>query len=101
MSQSQLKKLSVKPVRDLSRACAMLLTLIDKRPVYGKRQKITEPADSSLSDIAVVRANPAERCGARCVEDDPSRRAPERSSDDNHPPDRSSQYGNAVLDFPA
>src|ERR1700674_4078956 len=37
---------------------------------------------ASASNIPIPRANPAQRCGARCVEDDPSRRTPERSSDD-------------------
>src|SRR5207253_6945114 len=101
MFQSQLKKRSVKRVRDLSRACAMLLTLIDKRPVYGKHQKITEPPDSSLFNIAVVPANPAQRGSTRCAEDDAHRRIPERSSDECHPPDRSPQCGDVVLDFPA
>jgi hypothetical protein len=71
----------------------------DRPLVYGERQGITQPA--SASNIPIPRANPAQRCGVRCVEDDPSRRTPERSSDDYHPPDRSSQYGNAVFDFPA
>src|SRR5580700_4945820 len=71
----------------------------DRPLVYGRRQGITQPA--SASNIPILRANPAQRCGARCVEDDPSRRTPERSSDDYRPPDRNSQCGNAVLDFPA
>src|SRR6266481_1091415 len=58
----------------------------DKRLVYGKRQGITQPA--SASNIAVPCANPVERGGARCVEDDPFRCTPERSSDECHPPDR-------------
>ena len=71
-----------------------------ERPlVYGKRQGIIQPA--SASNIPIPRANPAQRCGARCVEDDPSRRTPERSSDDYHTRDRSSEYGNGVFDFPA
>src|SRR4029077_6440159 len=71
----------------------------DRPLVYGERQGITQPA--SASNIPIPRANPAQRCGVRCVEDDPSRRTPERSSDDYHPPDRSSEDGNAVFDFPA
>src|SRR5260221_949647 len=58
----------------------------DNRLVYGKRQGITQPA--SASNIAVPCANPVERGGARCVEDDPFRCTPERSSDECHPPDR-------------
>ena len=79
----------------------MLLTWIDKRPVYGKRQKITEPADSGLSNIAVVPANPTQRGGAGCAEDDAHRCIPERGSDECHPPDRSPPKGNDVLDLPA
>jgi len=65
----------------------------------AKRRGIIQPP--SASNIPIPRANAAQRCGARCVEDDPSRRTPERSSDDYKPHDRSSQYGNAVFDFPA
>src|SRR5260370_301951 len=61
----------------------------DRPLVYGKRQGIIQPA--SASNIPGPRADPAQRCSARCVEDDPSRRTPERSSDDYHPPDRSPQ----------
>src|ERR1700730_4305003 len=71
----------------------------DERLVYGKRHGIPEPA--SASNIPISRANPARRCGARCVEDDASRRTPERSSDDYHPPDGSPQYRNVVLDLPS
>jgi PAS domain S-box-containing protein len=54
----------------------------DRPPVYGKRQGITQPA--SASNIPIPRVNPAQRCGARCVADDSSRRTSERSSDHYH-----------------
>jgi hypothetical protein len=61
----------------------------DRPLVYGKRQGIIQP--ESTSNIPIPRANPAQRCGTRCVEGDTHPRILERSSDESRPTNRSPQ----------
>jgi hypothetical protein len=58
-------------VLDIS-LCDTARIATDRPLVYGKRQRIIQPA--SASNIPIPRANPAQRCGTRCVEDDTHRR---------------------------
>src|SRR5258706_9058701 len=76
----------------------ILVALAGRRLVYGTRQNVTQPTSIK---IPIPRTNPAQRGGAGCAEDDTHRRILERSSDECHPPNRSPQRGNVVLDFPA
>src|SRR5215470_2808362 len=71
--------------------CAILLASAERRTVYDRRQNVNESPESSVSNIAGRLAKLAERGRARCVEDDPRRRIPERGTDQCHPPDRSPQ----------
>src|SRR5258708_39597845 len=69
--------------------CVRLRSSTGRRLVHGKRQNVTHP--TSPLNIPIPRANPAQRCGVGCVEDDAHRRISERSSDQYHPSNRSPQ----------
>src|SRR5260370_22088057 len=69
--------------------CVMLRASAGRRPVYGKRQDVTQP--TSALKIPIPGAIPAQRGGAGCAEDDAPRRISEPSSNEDHPSHRSPQ----------
>src|SRR5258708_3817850 len=74
--------------RGWTSVCTILLALAGRRLVYGRRQNVTQPTSIK---IPIPRANPAQRGGAGCAEDDTHRRILERRSDASHQPNLTPQ----------
>src|SRR5277367_2293603 len=81
------------------KTCAILPAAADRWLVYGRGQIFNEPPEPSVSKFAGLPANAVWRGGAGRVEDDPHRYVADRSPDQRHPPDRSSQRRDAVLNL--